>query len=165
MSQTAWKSSENYREYRTVDKSAWGRGAWDGEPDKVQWIDPTTGLDCLIVRGPSGALCGYVGVDDSHPWHGKEYSASEIDVSVHGGLTFSDPCAETGDESAHVCHVAAPGRADHVWWFGFDCAHAWDVSPKYDRQMRGWEASYKEIGYVRQQVEHLAAQIHAARSA
>lgn len=40
----------------------WGPGPWDGEPDKMQWTDPATGLDCLIVRNTLGALCGYVGV-------------------------------------------------------------------------------------------------------
>lgn len=50
-------------EYRgVVDKSGWARGVWDSEPDKIQWQDAETGLPCLIVRGPVGALCGYVGV-------------------------------------------------------------------------------------------------------
>ena len=35
------------REYRTVDKSTWARGPWDTEPDKMQWRDEATGLDCL----------------------------------------------------------------------------------------------------------------------
>src|SRR5690606_18441494 len=32
-----------------------------------------------------------------------------------------------------VCHVADAGEPDHVWWFGFDCAHCDDLSPKYSR--------------------------------
>src|SRR5437868_4216905 len=35
-----------------------GPGPWWDEPDKVQWIDPATDLDCLAVRGPFGAWCG-----------------------------------------------------------------------------------------------------------
>lgn len=84
-------------EYRTVDKSSWGDGPWAAEPDKRQWLDEATGLPCLIVRGPSGALCGYVGVPRGHPCHGKHYDAVyEIveDLDIHGGLTFSDLCAE-----------------------------------------------------------------------
>jgi len=80
-------------EYRTRDKSAWGGGPWDDEPDKVQWIDKETDLDCLIVRNRGGALCGYVGVPPSHPWFEKGYD--DVDVSVHGGLTFSDTCNES----------------------------------------------------------------------
>ena len=33
-------------------------GEWDNEPDKAHWVKHN--LDCLIVRGPTGALCGYV---------------------------------------------------------------------------------------------------------
>lgn len=63
------------REYRTIDKSAWEVGEWQAEPDKRQWQDEKTKLPCLIVRGPSGALCGYVGVAPGHPLHGSAYGA------------------------------------------------------------------------------------------
>jgi hypothetical protein len=100
-------------EYTTRDKSTWGAGEWQNEPDKVQWVDEATGLDCLIVRGPSGALCGYVGVGESHPYFGIEYSgctrtprceevwcghAPESAIEVHGGLTFSDSCNDATPE-------------------------------------------------------------------
>lgn len=79
-------------EYSTRDKSEWGAGPWHSEPDKRQWRDPVTGLPCLIVRGPSGALCGYVGVSSSHPLFQKDYDSA--DVEVHGGLTFASKCAD-----------------------------------------------------------------------
>src|SRR5437764_13906827 len=45
-----------------------GPGPWDGEPDKLQWIDCGTGYDCLIVRAVHhGRLCRYVGLPPSHP--------------------------------------------------------------------------------------------------
>ena len=51
--------------WHTIDKSQWVYGIlapWLDEPDKAQWIDKTSGLDCLIVRVKHhGALCGYVG--------------------------------------------------------------------------------------------------------
>ncbi len=43
-------------EYRTVDKTGWGEGPWQSEPDKRQWQDEATGLPCLIVRGPAIAV-------------------------------------------------------------------------------------------------------------
>jgi hypothetical protein len=61
-------------EWTNRDKSEWARGPWDHEPDKMQWQDEATGLPCLIVRGPAGALCGYVGVGPTHPWFGIGYS-------------------------------------------------------------------------------------------
>jgi len=64
-------------------KADWGDGPWVEEPDKMQWQDERTRLPCLIVRGPSGALCGYVGVSEGHPCFEKFYEYPE--VKVHGG--------------------------------------------------------------------------------
>jgi len=68
----------------------WGEGPWNNEPDRDVWVDPITDLDCLINRGPSGAWCGYVGVGPDHPLHGVQYD--DVDVDVHGGLTYSVAC-------------------------------------------------------------------------
>jgi len=85
-------------EYRTQDKSTWEvRGEWDNEPDKVQWKDEATGLPCLIVRGPLGAWCGYVGVSEGHKFFGKDYD--DVDADVHGGLTFAKGCSDHSPEA------------------------------------------------------------------
>lgn len=150
-------------ESKHVDKSDWERGPWMDEPDRVEWRSKGTPvLPCLIVRGPSGALCGYVGVPEGHPYHGKEgIEAYRLDLDCHGGVTYGAPCADGG----HICHVPQPGEADTVWWIGFDCAHSGDLSPAYEKLHRerglsvaGYE-SYKPIGYVRREVEALAAQL------
>lgn len=150
------------KEYHSEDKSSWPDGVWKQEPDKIQWPDPATGLPCLIVRAPNGALCGYVGVPDTHPWHGKSYDVLYGHIDVHGGLTFSDSCSLEGSEERHICHVPGPGEPDNVWWFGFDCGHAGDLSPKYMQfditQRMGW-ATYRDIDYVRAQVARLAEQL------
>lgn len=149
---------KNYKEYRTIDKSEWQRGEWNDEPDKAQWIDEDTDLDCLIVRGSSGALCGYVGVPEGHCAFSTHYDG--VDVNVHGGLTFSAFCQHSEDETKGVCHVPAEGRPDRVWWLGFDCAHSGDVSPKYERASYGsYEESYKGIGYVKKEIRGLARQL------
>lgn len=145
-------------EYRFVDKSQWNvRGAFDDEPDKKQWRDEATGLPCLIVRGPSGALCGYVGVSQAHALYEKHYDA--IDVAVHGGLTFSDHC-QTGEHG--VCHVVEDGEDDAIWWFGFDCAHVWDLTPAFVRAgaLPHCDA-YRDFTYVQNEVCGLAEQIYA----
>lgn len=148
------------KEYRTVDKSTWGPGPWQEELDKMQWKDEATGLPCLIVRGPSGALCGYVGLAEGHPLYKKDYE--HADVEVHGGLTFANMCADTDDESKHVCHVPGPGEPDHVWWLGFDCAHAWDYCPKYGNdRLFTLDSTYRDLPYVREQVIGLAKQLAA----
>lgn len=162
-------------EYRTIDKSSWGIGPWQDEPDKMQWQDEETGLPCLIVRGPVGALCGYVGVAEGHPWHGHEYSkplrpaeagedewmvdSPESRIRVHGGLTFSAFCRESDDESKGICHRPAPGEPDHVWWFGFDCAHCDDHSPLM-KSLYG-DDIYRNVEYVQEQCRELARQLAA----
>lgn len=149
------------KEYRTVDKSGWIDGEWKNEPDKMQWQDEATGLPCLIVRGPSGALCGYVGIAEGHPYFQKEYES--VDVEVHGGLTFASMCADTGDETRHICHLADPGEPEHVWWLGFDCAHSGDLCPSYAKEHgvfapSAWE-QYRTVAYVKGQVRNLARQL------
>ena len=159
------------KQWTTVDKSGWKlRGEWDAEPDKMQWQDEATGLPCLIVRGPSGALCGYVGVAEGHKFYEADYDAvmftdadgDEVYPEAHGGLTFANFCAETNDESKHICHVPGPGEPAKVWWLGFDCAHSGDFCQSYDRDYMGGYSSYKDLAYVQSYCRKLAAQLAAA---
>lgn len=173
----------SYRE----DKKEWPVGPWTSEADKVQWVDEATGLDCLILRNRSGALCGYVGVPESHPWHGKGYSSCtrtpvceegycdhgpDSMVRVHGGLTFADACHESGKPEESICHIPEPGRPEHVWWFGFDCHHSGDLGPSMIRwnQEHGFSKLdrgdvYRDRAYVEAEVAALAKQIAAAQAA
>lgn len=80
--------------HQMQDKSSWGPGPWIEEPDKVQGVDTVTGYDTLIVRNGSGALCGYVGVPEGHPYFGLEYDSIPGDLHVHGGVTFTNSCYE-----------------------------------------------------------------------
>jgi len=150
------------RTWNTTDKSTWGDGEWQHEPDKEQFTDEATGLPCLIKRNQSGALCGYVGVAEGHPWFGKGYD--EVDADVHGGLTYADFCQE-GPEEQTICHVPGPGEPDRVWWLGFDCAHGWDLSPAAAARERDIglphyisDQTYKHVAYVKAQCSGLAAE-------
>lgn len=151
--------------YTTTDKSTWPRGPWDNEPDKVQWQDEATGLPCLIVRAYTGSLCGYVGLAPSHPWHAKRFDEPEVIVDVHGGLTFSDHCGHGDDEEHGICHVPAAGEPDHVWWFGFDTGHCWDISPATQEHFPAYrDSEYRDLAYVRGEVTQLAAQLAAVHA-
>lgn len=147
------------REWRFIDKSAWSlRGPWDDELDKKQWLDEQTGLPCLIVRGRHGGLCGYVGVPHNHTLYGIEYD--DLDINVHGGLTFAAKCAPEDKEHA-ICHIVEPSEDDDVWWFGFDCAHSGDLNPAYAGKygtVSDYE-TYKPVAYVEDQVALLAKQL------
>jgi hypothetical protein len=154
------------------NKATWRSGPWDDEPDRLQF-KTSSGLPGLIVRNPYGALCGYVGVANEHPFYGKSYN--DLDVEVHGGLTYADACQVDGP----ICHVPEPGEPDDVWWFGFDCAHAYDLVPglitdptdslivslytSFERlgDLASDRDTYRDINYVRNEVENLANQLVA----
>lgn len=131
---------------------------WEKEPNEEQWVDKRTGLFCRIRRHPEHLhLCGYVGVGKDHVFFGL--TDEDFDgVHVHGGLTY----AGTEDDGIH--------------WFGFDCAHAGDLSPgilihllatrmaEYDYDyLRGEE--YRTWDYVKAEVERMAMGIDIAAEA
>jgi hypothetical protein len=161
MIEQAWRDPE-------CGRLGWPAGPWDAEPDKVQWVDAATGLACLAKRhAQAGHWCGYVGVDETHPWHGKEMEEVP-EVQVHGGLTFAEGCQQ-GPIASTVCHLPQPGEPEHLWWLGFDCAHLMDHSPARESFARiaGLLAPlegtrYRDLAYVRRQCAELAAQVKAA---
>lgn len=153
--------SEEEKE-RKVDRTGWGEGPWDGEPDKLVW-KTKAGLPGMIVRNEFGALCGYAAVAKGHPLYGQSYDGT--DLSAHGGLTYADKCA------GNICHVPEPGEPDDVWWFGFDCNHAFDLAPGMRAHMRKIGAPrsldpeydvYRDLAYVKEEVESLAEQLAKA---
>lgn len=149
-----------------IDKSTWGDGPWQHEPDRIEWRDGDYTL--LMLRNRHGAWCGYVGVHPGHPWHGDDYSREHddhycedddctahlvADIEVHGGITFSEACMKPrGDEDRRslVCHTRAPGEPDDVWWVGFDCLHFMDIGPALEATIR---AAYAKDGSVRPEIE------------
>lgn len=142
-----------------IDRTGWPTGERDQETeDRLDFEH--AGLACLLLRGPMGAWCGYVGVGPDHPFHGKSYD--DIDVDVHGGLTYADKCGGS------ICHVPKPGMPADVWWFGFDTAHSGDIVPRMlasDIKLGlphidyGFPQSYKNIDYAKRETERLAKQL------
>ena len=150
---------------QAIDKSAWGAGPWQDEPDRVEFVH--AGFACLANRRGDelGHWCGYVGVPREHPAYGKSYN--DVDVEVHGGLTYAAKC------EGEICHVPAPGMPDDVWWLGFDCAHAGDLGPGLRATLRSLDVPenpffrdvYRDLPYVRREIEQLAEQLAAMRPA
>lgn len=154
---------EEYQAELKEKKAKTTPGEWHSEPDRIEFKH--AGFDCLIQRGGLLAWCGYVGVPPGHPFHGKDYADKWDDeyqeiieagppVDVHGGLTYADGCGGA------ICHKAAPGEPDELWWFGFDCAHSWDLVPSTHSQGFGVGGEvYRNIAYVRKETESLAEQL------
>lgn len=146
-----------------------GDGPWLDEPDRERFEH--AGLPCLLRRSEHmGNWCGYVAVPPGHPLHGMEMNAEAVqDLSAHGGITYASECF--GDENDGICHVPKPGEPDNVWWFGFDCAHCFDLIPFSVKMTTQWELpklarmyrqeEYRDVDYVRAETKNLADQLRA----
>jgi hypothetical protein len=103
------------------------------------------GYEAEVVAHPAGHRCGYVTVPAGHPCGGKDYN--DIDVEVHGGLTYGNGAT-----------------------FGFDCAH---YNDKKDINLMGEEyrkvyemyppmlgdGEVRTLEYCIEECERLAAQL------
>lgn len=137
-----------------MDKTEFGPGPWQDEPDRVEFEH--AGLPCLMKRSTSGVWCGYAAVPPGHPLHGRGYGVP--DVNVHGGLTYASAC------QGEICHVPKPGEPDDVWWYGFDCAHAGDLLPAYGRDYPRLSefGTYRNQRWVEAETKYLAEQLAEA---
>jgi hypothetical protein len=151
---------------------------WETEPTEKSFDH--AGCKCQMRRGPGLHWCGYVGIPDTHPMHGKGSGeplpileqafqermkqpigespsfavllamigdepkpTAELVLNVHGGITYTENHAPRQDP-------------DGFWWFGFDCAHAGDLSPKYGDFGDG---VYRDMAYVEAECRSLAEQL------
>jgi hypothetical protein len=148
-----------------LDKTAWGEGPWQHEPDRAEWRDEATGLPCLALRHEHyGHWCGYVAIPADHPWNDAD---DLYDVETHGEITYGPArCQPEREERLpwlRVCHTPQPGESDDVRWVGFDCGHQGyhdpDYEPGSDWNPRG--ATYRDLTYVEAQCALLAKQAKA----
>jgi hypothetical protein len=160
------------------EKQAWADGEWMNEPDKIQWSDRMTGMPCLIVRNIiSGGLCGYVGVNETHPLFGVHHERVGRLVSTRWAITYSSLCQEGNPPGKGICHIPQPGEPDRVWWFGFAPDTWTDISPllyptMFDRHplnkylaqtLHEENAGYRNIQTVEAAVRELCIQIAAMK--
>lgn len=127
------------------------------------------GLKCKVVYRDR-FRCGYVGIDERHPLHGKDYNDyipsratadREFDLSDRGSapvmaaLTVDPEKSDAGMWPISLALVAHGGITfastfDHdkeLWWFGFDCGHAGDTAENCPPE------------YVKAQTKRLAEQL------
>ena len=122
------------------------------EGDFEEWIDPLSNYTCRISRMIQFQHWnGYVRIPDTHPCFGKGYD--DIDVNVHGGLTYSD------DHFPNYSSVTKDG----YWILGFDTGHAWDRSPRimihFPNHRRFEREVYRDKEYITKEVTKLAKQL------
>lgn len=145
--------------YDLIDKSAWNRGPWDSEPDMVNLYHEDSDLYCRIIRmESSGSLNGYVALHKGHRWYKKNYN--DIDVSVHGGLTYSR-LSEKEDEGIEemMPNVLYEGYKGLTYWIGFDTSHYRDLSPGYYNFRLLQDGEYRDLGYIMNELTELCKQL------
>ena len=140
---------KNFLDRYDIDKSSWGDGPWQTEPNVIARIEKATGYETFIIRHKDhGALCGYVGVYRDHPAF-KVYHDLD-NIYVHGGLTYS-----ALNEPIHSMKKEKPD----IWWLGFDCLHFCDFSPAYPQIFGDKKEDYKTILFVQNEIINLALQL------
>lgn len=111
---------------------------WENEPNEVSF--EVNRRPCLILREKYlGHLCGYCRVSGGLLERGYDHDSYK-DIDVLGGLTYA-------------------GKIGDGWWIGFDCAHPGDIRPYSDNWFNNGYAVYRNIGYVKREVESLAKQL------
>lgn len=113
------------------------------------WVTQA-GLPAKVKIMPMGHRCGYVGVSEEVF---KDKGYDDLDVDVHGGLTY------------------ARTEEDGLRWYGFDCAHLGDARDpelmdeehkemfaKYDR-FNDPTDTVKSLDYCINECESMATQL------
>lgn len=141
-----------------LKRKHWGEGPWVEEEDFQE--AKINGYDCIIRRIAvwdghdldhlfGGHLCGYVKIPEDHPFFQYTWDQwSELDIDVHGGITF----CQNG-------------------WIGFDCAHTNDVTPSLLKSKSEWledvfpslssfpDPTYKDLEFVKGELKDLTMQL------
>ncbi len=157
-----------------------GPGPWDDEPSEVNF--EASGLKCVLRRGPMGAWCGYVGIPNFHPLFGHDYNEECEALNDLCNRVMKGPVGKRGvvplfcaglrdgkaiarpdlvfDVHGSITYASdRPGGASSksdLWWFGFDCSHAGDLSPKLPTF---GDEQYRTVQYARSETESLAGQL------
>jgi hypothetical protein len=129
-------------------------GPWHAEPDRVELEHG--GIPCLLLRGPRGAWCGYVGLPVDHPW-------AAIDLIRRGGTW--DRCHVTYQRGRPPSDEPPP-EADRpigdAQWIGFACSEEGDLALDVltlglRLRLRSQEREiYRELAFAEREVRRLA---------
>lgn len=129
--------------YYTPDKVDEYKKLLAEEGDEYEWKSKE-GYICNIRRNHMGAWCGYVFLPKGHKLYGKHYD--DVDVEVHGGLTFSEEATHKKTEQK-------------FWVFGFDTAHAGDFVYGLGNMIPDREI-YRNKEYMINETNYLAEQLY-----
>lgn len=143
---------------------------WEGEPDRLEFVDEATGFKCLIRRNRLKAFCGYVIIPEELINVAKNKREDIENLDVHGGVTYFKMKDE--DDAPEVGNDCLDSMV------GFDCCHVGDLVPKFIEMRKKlreeWselkpfgevfksdvEGTYKDLGFVQSECMKLVKQLH-----
>lgn len=135
------KTREIYTESNVVERDGWGAGPWDNEPDIVKF--QAFGYDCEARRNRMGAWCGYVSLPLEHDWTKRMVTDWGTEWAAY-----------------HFCklveYVGEPNLLRQTLKVGFDCAHSWDITPRFADMIIDENASYKDLAFVINKILEIA---------
>lgn len=140
------------------------------------YTDADTGYRCMIWMNPVYAtLYGYIEVSVYHPHIAPYFKDNTImdicdspidDYDVHGGVTFARRVVSPDSDY--------PLSSDGCLWVGFDCVHSGDDhwcnlkrkwwSELIDTSHLPFPLTYKDLPFVRGEINKLAKQLRSAES-
>ena len=133
------------------NKDSWGEGPWRLEYDFALWIDEVTLYPCIMRRNQYGAWCGFVGLNERHPWYLIEVDNKCWDyIDVHGSVGMAS------FDKKFDLEFVPPHRK---WWVGFNCSGRYDFSPKIKPDDDTNSKKYRDADYVKSEVEEMARQL------
>ncbi len=149
----------DYKEIQTMSPEEklknWGDGEWVNEKDEITFLYRE--YECRIIRVFyenrkvfGGHLCGYIKIPENHKFYAKHYD--DIDLSVHGGLTYS-------------------AMEENGFWIGFDCAHFSDITPSSKEldsifsseefyQKNNFKLEYRNVNFVIEEIKKMVNQLY-----
>jgi hypothetical protein len=152
---------------REVDRTSWPKGAWDAEPDRLDW-KTEAGYSAIALRHWLGNWCGYVGAPVGHPAWKSKGSFRANRTAEDREITYAEECN---------AEIQIPGD-EVLLWFGFGCSEIGDAHPRFeeggwfvwDGQVCYWgprvgrEAGavcgvYRDLAYVRAECEKIAREL------
>lgn len=126
------------------------------------------GYKCACTFTKMGFRCGYVAVDNTHPWFGKDFNDyGPEEIECHWGLTYAGEGKHFYDED------------DNLWWFGFDCGHCSDMpdykqakeyglineqeyflGKRYESMLAFDDSTVKDLEFVKENCKLIVEQLH-----
>lgn len=113
------------------------------EPDT--YSDNINGFEVYAQRNRMKAWCGYVIIPEWHPIYGKDYYKTELQLQVHGGITYSGKLYWKRDAAG--------------WAIGFNCSHYLDATPYEFFRYGECNGTYRTLEFVKSELRSLVDQL------